>query len=131
MGCYIRALRLQGPLQLGYPLAVPLGFLLQSADAFPFRGEFLLDALKGQVRFRLLQPPIFDVFDLLGKLLLVEFLFLLQALFSFSLQLLPSELQSFDLLRQRGLSGRQLFFLVRNVPPALVVLDFPVSTIPL
>ena len=45
--CQLRALRLQGLLQLGCPLAVPLAFLRQAVEFFLFGEEFLLDALKG------------------------------------------------------------------------------------
>ena len=51
----LRALRFQGPLQLGNPPTVQLALLLQRADFLLFCEEFLPDLLKGQVGLRLLQ----------------------------------------------------------------------------
>ena len=90
-------LQLQGLLQPGHLLAAQLGLLLQGADGLLLREKILLDILDGLFGFRLLQPSVFDVLDLLDKLLLMVFLHLQEALPDFSFQLLLLEVQSLGL----------------------------------
>ena len=108
----LRALCFQGPLQLGNPPIIHFALLLQGTNLLLFREEFFPDLLDGQVGLHLLQLQVFDALILLGKLPSVDFLLLLPAQFSLLLHLLPPELKCLDLLRQCGLSGRQLLLLI-------------------
>ena len=63
----------------------------KSTDRLLLREKILLDVLDDLLSFRLLHLQVFDVHDLLVKLLLMVFVHLLEELPDFSLQLLLSE----------------------------------------